>query len=110
MNKKIIVIYSCKECSHLRYTESDYYCKMMPMSEETWKRIDDIFVIHESCPLPEYEIINKIEYKQIIKQSSCNLITLDELNKLGEEGWELVMRVGHGDSNGYIFKRIKESY
>ena len=53
--------------------------------------------------------MNKFEYIQITKQSSCNLITLDELNKLGEEGWELVMRTGYGDSNAYIFKRIKEN-
>ena len=53
--------------------------------------------------------MNKFEYKQIIKQSSCNHITLDELNKLGKEGWELVMRNGYGDSNVYIFKRLKES-
>ena len=53
--------------------------------------------------------MNKFEYKQIIKQSSCNLITIDELNKLGEEGWELVMRTAYGDSNAYIFKRVEES-
>jgi len=51
--------------------------------------------------------MKEIEYKQITKQSSCNHITLDELNKLGKEGWELVMHNSYGDSNMYTFKRVQ---
>jgi len=53
MNAKIIVISSCKECPYLGYTESDWYCKRMPMSSETWRKIDDVSIIHELCPLSD---------------------------------------------------------
>ena len=51
MYAKIIVISSCKECPYLRHTESNWYCEKMPMSSETWRKIDDVSIIHELCPL-----------------------------------------------------------
>jgi len=48
---KIIFISLCKECPYLRHTESDWYCEKMPMSSETWRKIDDVSIIHKLCPL-----------------------------------------------------------
>ena len=40
------------------------------------------------------------EYKKV---TSYTQLTVDELNKLGEEGWELVSIIVHPDSNDFKY-------
>ena len=49
---KKIMINSCSVCPYLGYTESDFYCKEMPISRDTWAQISDANTIHKLCPLP----------------------------------------------------------
>ena len=63
--KKIIVISSCEECKpyFLGYTESDWYCKKMPLSKSTFRIIGDISIIHPLCPLQDMEDVLKRQSK-----------------------------------------------
>lgn len=51
---KEIVISSCRECPHLKYTESNWYCEEMKLSKHTWREVVDINKIHDLCPLKDY--------------------------------------------------------
>lgn len=53
MDNKVIVISSCKECPFLGYTESDWYCKKMPVGDLVWRKINNVSGIHDLCPLPD---------------------------------------------------------
>ena len=65
MTTKVIVINSCKECPRRGYTESDDYCKEMPMEEErTWRRLNDISIVHELCPLKALDDILNMNKKE----------------------------------------------
>lgn len=57
MDKKVIIISSCKDCKQyfLGYTESDWYCKKMPIGKDTFRKIYDISKIHPLCPLQDME-------------------------------------------------------
>lgn len=48
-----------------------------------------------------------VEYKQIIKNMSCELISLEELQRHGKEGWEIALHQSYGDEHIYFFKRQK---
>ncbi|NLF63937.1 MAG: hypothetical protein GX579_04980 [Chloroflexi bacterium] len=48
------------------------------------------------------------EYKQLARDLEREeLLDEAELNRLGEEGWELAAALAHGEQATYIFKRIR---
>lgn len=52
---KGVIVTSCQDCPHRRYTESSDYCKEMPMGKDkgdpVWRQLTDLSIIHELCPL-----------------------------------------------------------
>ena len=55
---KVIIIRSCRECLHRRYTDNAGFCIKMPMGidngEEVWRELRDLSIIHPLCPLRDY--------------------------------------------------------
>jgi hypothetical protein len=47
------------------------------------------------------------EYKVVTMKKAATDSTEDELNELGQEGWELATRLGGSDGTSLVFKRRK---
>ena len=47
------------------------------------------------------------EYKVVTMKKAATDSTEDELNQLGQEGWELATRLGGSDGTSLVFKRRK---